>query len=65
MKHCHFSILYNELPFLKQKLPFLYDNFDQVIFYDLNVCTHQPHFSTDGCHEFIKDFPDRDWETSA
>lgn len=58
MKHCHFSILYNELPFLKQKLPFLYDNFDQVIFYDLNVCTSQPHFSTDGCHEFIKDFPD-------
>lgn len=58
MKKCHFSILYNELPFLKQKMDFLYENFDQLIFYDLNVCTKKPHFSTDGSHEFLKDYPD-------
>lgn len=58
MKHCHFSILYNELPFLKQKLPFLYEHFDQLIFFDLNVGTFNPHFSTDGSHEFIRDYPD-------
>ena len=56
MKHCHFSILCDELPFLKQKLPFLYEYFDQLIFYDLNVRTLD--FSTDGSHEFIKAFPD-------
>jgi hypothetical protein len=60
MKKCHFSILYNELPFLKQKMDFLYDNFDQLIFYDLNVGTLNPHFSIDGSHEFIKDYPDPD-----
>lgn len=58
LKHCHFSILYNELPFLKQKLPFLYENFQQIIFYDLNVGTKEPHFSTDGSHEFILNYPD-------
>lgn len=58
MKKCHFSILYNELPFLKQKINFLYKNFDQLIFYDLNVCTDKPHFSTDGSHEFLKEYPD-------
>ena len=58
MKHCHFSILYNELPFLKQKLPFLYEYFDQIIFYDLNVACEKPHFSTDGSHEYILDYPD-------
>ena len=56
LKHCHFSILYNELPFLKQKLPFLYDHFDQIIFYDLNIKTFK--FSDDGSHEFIKNYPD-------
>lgn len=56
MKHCHFSILYNELPLLKQKLPFLYKHFDQLIFYDLNV--EDLTFSTDGSHEFIKKYPD-------
>ena len=60
MRKCHFSILYNELPFLKQKMDFLYDNFDQLIFYDLNVGTPNFHFSTDGSHEFIKDYPDSD-----
>jgi len=64
MKHCHFTHLCNELPFLKQKLPFLYDNFDQLIFYDLNI--YAPYsggkisFSTDGSHEYIQDFPDPD-----
>ena len=58
MKQCHFSILYNELPFLKQKLPFLYEYFDQIIFYDLNVACEKPHFSTDGSHEYILDYPD-------
>lgn len=58
MKHCHFSILYNEIAFLKQKLPFLYENFDQLIFFDLNIknCT----FSNDGSHEYIKNFKDPD-----
>ena len=56
MKHCHFSILYNELPFLKQKLPFLYKHFDQIIFYDLNATTLE--FSDDGSHEYIKNFAD-------
>ena len=57
-KHCHFSILYNELPFLKQKLPFLYKHFDQLIFYDLNILDNT--FSNDGSHEFIKEFYDPD-----
>ena len=56
MNHCHFSILYNELPFLKQKLPFLYEHFQQIIFYDLNIRTCG--FSDDGSHEFIKNYPD-------
>ena len=58
MKHCHFSILYNELPFLKQKLPFLYENYDQLIFFDLHI--FNLNFSKDGGHEFIKNFPDPD-----
>lgn len=58
LKHCHFSILYNELPFLKQKLPFLYENFQQIIFYDLNVGKVPNHFSTDGSHEYISSYPD-------
>lgn len=35
---------------------FLYDNFDQLIFYDLNINTLK--FSDDGGHEYIKNFPD-------
>lgn len=58
MNHCHFSILYNELPFLKQKVPFLYENFDQLIFYDLNTFNDPYKFSNDGSHEFIKEYPD-------
>lgn len=56
MKHCHFSILYNELPFLKVKLPFLYENFHQLIFFDLNIIDET--ISTDGSHEFIQNYPD-------
>lgn len=55
MKHCHFSILSNEKPFLKHKLPFLYKHFEQIIFYDLN---QSGNFSEDGSHEYIKNFPD-------
>jgi len=58
MRHCHFSILWNEITFLKQKLPFLYENFDQLIFYDLNVMEEPYRFSDDGSHEYIKNFPD-------
>jgi len=58
MKHCHLSIVYNELPFLKQKLPFLYENFDQIIFYDLSAFDGKFQFSTDGGHEYIKNYPD-------
>jgi len=60
MKHCHFSIVYNEYPFLVQKLPFLYDNFDQLIFYYLNITTRPYSFSTDGSHEYIKNYKDPD-----
>lgn len=56
MKHCHISILCNELPFLKQKLHFMYDNFDQIIFVDYNL--KEKSNSTDGSIEFIEDFPD-------
>lgn len=56
MRHCHFSILYNEIAFLKQKLPFLYKHFDQLIFFDLNILDNT--FSNDGSHEFIKEFHD-------
>jgi hypothetical protein len=58
MRHCHISILCNELSFLKHKLKFLYDNFDQLIFIDydiLNNCN-----SKDGSLEFIESFDDKD-----
>lgn len=57
MKHCHISILCNELPFLKEKLPFLYKYFDQIIFVDydiVNKCN-----SHDGSIEYIEKFPDK------
>ena len=37
MKHCHISIMTNELPFLKRKLDFLYGLFEQIIFIDYNM----------------------------
>ena len=56
MKHCHISLLCNELPFLKQKLPFLYNFFSQIIFIDYNIYYNQN--STDGSIEFIENFND-------
>lgn len=58
MKHCHFSICYNELPFLKQKLNFLYALFDQIIFYDLGIIDCPYKNSNDGSIDYIKNFPD-------
>lgn len=56
MKHCHISILCNELPFLKEKLPFLYKNFTQLIFVDYDIINKRN--SIDGSTEFIKSYPD-------
>jgi len=56
MKHCHISIMANELPFLKQKLKFLYDNFEQVIFVDYDIA-HKSN-SKDGSIEYIENFND-------
>lgn len=56
MKHCHISILCNELPFLQQKLPFLYQHFDQLIFVDYDMtkkCNSQ-----DGSIEYIEGYED-------
>lgn len=56
MKHCLISLLCNELPYLKQKLNFLYIYFNQIIFIDydiLNNCN-----SKDGSIQFINDFDD-------
>ena len=56
MKHCHITIICNELVFLKHKLPFLYMYFAQLIFVDYNMITKAN--STDGSIEFIESFPD-------
>lgn len=56
MKHCHISIQYNELPFLKQKIPFLYKHFDQIILIDNNINTNEN--SNDGSIEYIENFND-------
>lgn len=56
MKHCHISIMCNEISFLKQKLNFLYNNFDQLIFVDYNIV--KKCNSTDGSIEFIENFND-------
>lgn len=58
MKHCYLSLSCNELPFIKQKLPFLYKYFSQIIFIDydiLNKCN-----STDGTIEYIESLNDPD-----
>jgi len=39
-------------------MPFLYEHFDQLIFYDLLVFGNERKFSNDGSHEFIKNYPD-------
>ena len=58
MKHCHISILCNELPFLKEKLPFLYQHFAQLIFVDYDIIKKTN--SSDGSTEFIETYPDPD-----
>ena len=56
MKHCHISIMSNELIFLKQKLKFLYDNFQQIIFVDYDIINNCN--SKDGSIEYIENFND-------
>jgi len=56
MKHCHLSLCCNDLPFLKQKLHFLYNNFDQIIFIDYNILKKTN--SDDGSIEYIESFND-------
>jgi hypothetical protein len=58
MNHCHISIMCNELTFLKQKLPFLYNNFKQLIFVDYNIIDKCN--SNDGTIEYIENFSDID-----
>ena len=63
MKHCHISILCNELPFLQQKLPFLYQHFDQLIFVDYDMtkkCNSQ-----DGSIEYIEGYEDTEKKIRA
>ena len=60
LKHCHFQICYNEYPFLLEKLPFLYKNFDQIIFYDLCITEKPYHNSTDESLDFLTQYPDPD-----
>jgi hypothetical protein len=56
MKHCSITIICNELPFLEKKVPFLYKNFDQLIFVDYNIATKGN--STDGSIEYLLHYPD-------
>ena len=58
MNHCHISIMCNELPFLKQKLLFLYNNFSQLIFIDYDIQNNCN--SIDGSIEYIENFKDID-----
>lgn len=58
MKHCHLSLCCNDLPFLKQKLHFLYNNFDQIIFIDYNILKKTN--SDDGSIEYIESFNDHE-----
>jgi hypothetical protein len=60
LKHCHFQICFNELPFLIEKVPFLYRHFDQLIFYDLCVTCRPYRNSDDGSLEFLRNYPDPD-----
>ena len=57
MQKCHISIMCNELFFLKEKLNFLYENFDQLIFVDYNIFNKCN--SIDGSIEYIKSFDDK------
>ena len=37
MKFCHLNLCCNELPFLKEKIPFLYNHFQQIIIIDYDI----------------------------
>ena len=56
MRHCHMSLLCNELSFLKRKLPFLYKHFNQIIIVDYDIINEKN--STDGSIEYIENFED-------
>lgn len=56
MKHCIINLIYNEITFMKFKLPFYYKYFSQIIFVDYDILYHGT--SDDGTLEFIKEFPD-------
>lgn len=58
MKHCIINLPYNDLIFLKYKLPFYYKYFTQIIFIDYDIVYENN--SNDGSIEFIKNFPDPD-----
>uniref|UniRef100_A0A6C0KIZ1 Glycosyltransferase 2-like domain-containing protein n=1 Tax=viral metagenome TaxID=1070528 RepID=A0A6C0KIZ1_9ZZZZ len=57
MKHCHISIMCNELEFIEHKLPFLYKYFDQIIFVDYDIVNKRN--SIDGTIEYIEQFDDK------
>lgn len=57
MRHCHMSIMCNELEFIEHKLPFLYKYFDQIIFVDYDLVNKRN--STDGTIEYIEKFDDK------
>jgi len=57
MKHCHISIMCNEVDFIEHKLPFLYKYFDQIIFVDYDIINKRN--STDGTIEYIESFDDK------
>ena len=56
MNLCHLNLCCNELPFLEEKLPFLYKHFKQIIMIDYNIL--EKCNSTDGSIEYIENFPD-------
>ena len=57
MKHCHISIMCNELVFIEHKLPFLYNYFDQLIFVDYDITNKKN--SSDGTIKYIENFDDK------
>ena len=56
MRHCHISILCNEISFLREKLPYMYKHFAQLVFVDYDMINKSN--SKDGSTEFIENFED-------
>ena len=56
MKHCIINLPYNDLIFLKHKLPFYYKYFSQIIFVDYDIVYGGN--SNDGSIEYIKNYND-------